>query len=78
MRWLKDRYASFGRRHLGKIQGAAQAITVLSSALGPIVFALCFERFKSYAPLLWIVAGMVALTALLMFTVKIPNRKSGS
>lgn len=31
--------AAYGRKHLGKIQGSAQALTVIASALGPLVLA---------------------------------------
>jgi MFS family permease len=31
--------AAYGRKHLGKIQGAAQSLTVIASALGPLVLA---------------------------------------
>ena len=39
----------FGRRHLGRIQGAAQALTVLASAVGPLLLAWCVEWTGSYA-----------------------------
>lgn len=55
--------AVFGREHLGRIQGAAQMLTVLSSAIGPVLFAKCFELSGSYTPLLWFLAGAVALLA---------------
>lgn len=51
----------FGERHLGRILGAAQLFTVLASALGPVIFAVVFERSGSYAFVLWILAGIVAL-----------------
>lgn len=51
----------FGERHLGRILGAAQLFTVLASALGPVIFAVVFERSGSYALILWILAGIVAL-----------------
>lgn len=34
--WPRD----YGRRHLGRIQGLAQAMTVLASAVGPLLLAL--------------------------------------
>jgi MFS family permease len=34
----------FGRAHLGRIQGAAQLISVLASALGPVLLAECQAR----------------------------------
>jgi cyanate permease len=50
----------FGERHLGRILGAAQLLTVLASALGPVVFAAVFEGTGSYAVILWVLAGVVA------------------
>ena len=32
---------AYGRTHLGRIQGAAQALTVFASATGPLLFAWC-------------------------------------
>lgn len=40
----------FGPRDLGKIQGAAQALTVVGSALGPLAFAFAKEEYGSYEP----------------------------
>lgn len=48
----------FGRRHLGRIQGAAQWLTVLGSAAGPLVFAGTAGRWGSHAPVLWMMAGL--------------------
>ena len=39
----------FGKRHLGKIQGVAQAMTVASSGTGPLFFARSFESSDSYS-----------------------------
>lgn len=41
----------FGPAHLGKIQGAAQMLTVLFSALGPALFGSVKARLGSYFPL---------------------------
>ena len=34
---------AYGRAHLGRIQGAAQAMTVVASAVGPLFLALCVD-----------------------------------
>lgn len=44
---------AYGRRELGRIQGVAQGLTVLASALGPLVFAFVHDRSGSYAPALY-------------------------
>jgi MFS family permease len=53
----------FGRRHLGTIQGAAQALTVLASALGPLLLAWCVEWTGSYAMMFRALAGVIGLLA---------------
>lgn len=55
----------YGPLHLGKIQGTAQFLTVLSSALGPVSLALCKEHYDSYRPLFYLLAGLAACSALL-------------
>jgi MFS family permease len=53
----------FGRRHLGRIQGAAQALTVLASALGPLLLAWCVEWTGSYAMMFRTLAVVIAAVA---------------
>ena len=53
----------FGRRHLGRIQGAAQALTVLASALGPLLLAWCVAWTGSYAMVFRALAGVIAIVA---------------
>jgi MFS family permease len=62
----------FGRRHLGRIQGAAQTLTVLASALGPLLLAWCVELTGSYAAMFRILAGVIAATAATALVVDIP------
>ena len=50
----------FGRRHLGRIQGIAQALTVLASAVGPLMLARGVELSGSYATTFWILAAVIA------------------
>lgn len=57
---------AFGRAHLGKIQGAAQTLTVLASAVGPLLLAECVARTGSYALMfnsLAVVVGMLGISA---------------
>ena len=55
--------AVFGRRHLGQIQGTAQAATVLASAIGPVLLAWCVTTTGSYAGIFWILATVTAVVA---------------
>ena len=63
----------FGSTHLGRIQGAAQMLTVLASAVGPLLFAKCAAITGSYAPILWILAPSVFLVGLAALRVAVPN-----
>ncbi|MCE9603521.1 MAG: MFS transporter [Planctomycetia bacterium] len=51
----------FGRRELGRIQGAAQMLTVFASALGPILFGASIEFTGSYRPAIIGMAFIVLL-----------------
>ena len=62
----------FGRRELGRIQGSAQALTVLASAIGPLLLAWCLEWTGSYTAMFRLLAGLIAVTAALALIVPIP------
>jgi MFS family permease len=62
----------YGRLHLGKIQGAAQALTVLASAAGPMALAACRERTGSYAPVFYACAALAAALGALCLVVREP------
>lgn len=53
----------YGRAHLGRIQGAAQAMTVLASAIGPLLLAWCIEWTGSYAGMFNVLAAVIGLAA---------------
>ncbi len=55
---------AYGRQHLGKIQGAAQSLTVLASAIGPLLLAECVTRTGSYAVMFRLLAAVVAALAI--------------
>ena len=64
---------AFGRASLGRIQGAAQMLTVLASAVGPKVFSLCDHWNKSYSPALYTLAPIVAALGLAAWLVHTPR-----
>ena len=64
---------AYGRAHLGRIQGAAQALTVLASAIGPLVLAYCIEWTGSYAFAFYLLAAVVAVLAALAAVVAFPT-----
>jgi MFS family permease len=51
---------AFGKLHLGKIQGVAQMLTVLASAVGPLLFAATKELVGRYVPLFYALAPLCA------------------
>jgi MFS family permease len=64
---------AFGTAHLGKIQGAAQLLTVLASALGPLLVAGSHEWVGSYAPLFGYVALAAVALAVAAWWVPLPK-----
>lgn len=62
----------FGRRHLGRIQGTAQALTVVASAVGPLLLAWCMEWTGSYAAIFRLLAGLISLVAVAAFVAPMP------
>ena len=62
----------FGRRHLGRIQGVAQALTVIASALGPLLLAWCLEITGSYAVIFQILAAMITVVAVAALAMTLP------
>lgn len=63
---------AFGRAHLGKIQGAAQTLTVLASAIGPLLLAKCVTQTGSYAMMFYLLAAIVAVLAVSAWVVSLP------
>src|SRR5499427_1212569 len=63
---------AFGATSLGRIQGAAQMLTVLASAIGPLLFAKSVELTGSYMPVLGALAPAVALLGIAALRVRLP------
>ena len=66
---------AFGRRHLGRIQGCAQMLTVLASALGPLLLAQTLARTGSYASIFYSLAAAVAILGVGCWYVALPSRE---
>lgn len=67
---------AFGRAHLGMIQGCAQVLAVIASALGPWWLAGAHERLGSYFPAMTSAAPVFALVAICAWFTKMPTRQS--
>jgi MFS family permease len=64
---------AFGPKHLGKIQGAAQLLTVLASALGPLLLALSQRATGSYTLVFQQLAVAALIFAVAAWVVPIPK-----
>jgi MFS family permease len=64
----------YGRRQLGRIQGSAQAMTVLASAIGPLLLASWVELTGSYATMFYLLAAVVATCAGVSLIVPLPRK----
>lgn len=64
---------TFGHVHLGRIQGAAQVMTVVASALGPLALASCVEATGSYAMAFYALSLTVTVLAAAALMVQIPQ-----
>lgn len=62
----------YGRRDLGVIQGCAQALTVLASALGPLLLAWCVDWTGSYRSIFFLLAALIGLVAAASVFVRLP------
>ncbi len=64
---------AYGRRELGRIQGSAQALTVLASAVGPLLLAFSKDTTGSYAACFYGIAILVGLLACASWAVSVPD-----
>jgi MFS family permease len=67
---------AYGRAHLGRIQGAAQMLTVLASAVGPQLFERTHHSQGTYAPVLHTIAVPVVLLGIVAWRTKLPSPPS--
>jgi MFS family permease len=64
----------FGCTHLGRIQGIAQTMTVLASAIGPLLLARTLEQTGSYRSMFFILAAIVLCFGIASWIVRLPER----
>lgn len=64
---------AFGPAHLGQIQGAAQLLTVLASAAGPLVLAAGHRAYGSYSPVVQGLAAVAVGFVLAALAVPVPR-----
>lgn len=68
----------FGRSHLGRIQGCAQMLTVLASAIGPLLLAQTLARTGSYDAIFYGLAVVVIALGIGSWLVALPRRPAAS
>jgi MFS family permease len=68
----------FGPAHLGQIQGAAQMLTVLFSAIGPQLFASAQARLGSYLPLFYPLAAISLGLGLASWLAPLPSDRQAA
>ena len=63
---------AYGRTHLGRIQGVAQALTVFASATGPLLLAWCADATGSYAVAFYALAATLIVLVAAALAVPVP------
>jgi MFS family permease len=63
----------YGTRYLGQIQGAAQLLTVVASAIGPLVLAAGHRSAGSYAPVIQVLALVSAVLGAVVWLIWTPE-----
>lgn len=69
---------AFGTRSLGRIQGAAQMLTVVFSAAGPLAVSGLRLASGSHAAFLYVFAGLSLLLGLVALFVPVPSAAAGA
>ena len=63
----------FGRRFLGEISGMNMSLTVMGSAIGPVMFSLGLDIFGSYHAAIWL--NMLLIFVLLLAAIIIKQEE---
>jgi MFS family permease len=64
---------AYGQAHLGRIQGAAQAMTVVASAVGPLLLAWCVAATGSYSMAFYTLAVTVVGLGVVAAIIHLPG-----
>jgi cyanate permease len=69
---------AFGSKHLGRIQGAAQALTVVFSAVGPLIVAQSHAATGNYTSILYVFAAIAATFGIAAIWTPVPSAQAGA
>jgi cyanate permease len=64
---------TFGRKHLRRIQGSAQMMTVLASAIGPLLLAKSHEWTGNYSTVFYALGAVVVVLGISAWVVRLPG-----
>jgi fucose permease len=67
----------YGRHGLGSVQGSAMMVSIIGSALGPVLMAFIRERSNDYTPSLIVMLALMFI-ALVMMVLHRPRRLAES
>jgi MFS family permease len=67
---------AYGSAHLGRIQGVAQVMTVLASAMGPLMLAWCVDATGSYAAAFYALAVAVLALGASAIAIDVPSAEA--
>jgi MFS family permease len=65
----------FGRQNFAKIRGTMSFLYMWGSVLGPVIAGAIFDRYQSYAPMMFVVIGVFLLAACLYGSLQTPPRR---
>jgi MFS family permease len=63
----------FGRKFFGTIRGTMSAFYLWGAALGPVAAGAVYDRYASYAPIMWILIALFLITASFYSLLKKPE-----
>lgn len=68
----------FGRKHYAKIRGYMTLFYTWGSVLGPVIAGAIFDRWQSYAPLLWGLVGSYVAAGIFYASLSKPWRRAAN
>ena len=63
----------FGRAHIGSIRGVSHPVTILGSALAPVLVGVSFDLTQTYRPAFVVIMFIFLLGAALVYSSREPS-----
>jgi MFS family permease len=64
----------YGRQNLGSIIGIVAPVTMIVGGIGAPLAGYVYDRLGDYDPIWWAAVGLVALSVIILFTVRAPKK----